>query len=237
MSEPTKTPFEALRARLDADESSRSSLQDREYCSIASKVPGWSRLNHYLFFRSMVEATDIQCVLIVGVYHGRDICFLLDARNKFAEFHHLAIHGVDKFNDTECADWLPTAKGKTWEENQYGPPPTIKAAAENICPHLRRKGEVKLIQQPDEDYLATTENKFDLIYLDSSHDYETVARQLVQVRRLCAGASTIIAGDDFNDEGTFGVKKAVTEAFGAVATLGGLIWFTDAAHFVPAIKW
>ena len=42
--------------------------------AIASRVPGWSRVIHYLFFKSVFEVMpEIKTVLILGVYMGRDI--------------------------------------------------------------------------------------------------------------------------------------------------------------------
>lgn len=229
--------FDRLKQVLDEDDSARSSLQDRECSKIAAKVPGWSRITHWVFWKALLDATPLRSLLMCGVYQGRDICLLLHARNLFHPGRALRIIGVDRFTDTDCDDWLETARGKSWEENKYGPPPSVQVAAQNIQAYLRNGDDVRLIQQDDAEYLAGASPEWDGIYLDSSHDYATVHRQIDQCRTLCRHAETLIMGDDFNDEGTFGVRRAVTEHFGSVATLAHLIWFTDAARYKVPITY
>ncbi len=54
--------------------------QDLERLSEISRcIPGYSDARHYLFFRRLLATTGITNILILGVYFGRDIAFILEA--------------------------------------------------------------------------------------------------------------------------------------------------------------
>lgn len=225
-------PYDALQARITADTSTQSSMCDRQQSAIAAQIPGWSRISHWVFFRSLLDVTPMRRLLVCGVYHGRDIAYLLQLRTRHYPERPLRIIGVDLFRNGDCADWPAGMKNRklSWMDAGFGPPPSIDAAIASLSEYARN-GEVSLTQDDDEHFLANCKEVFDTIYLDASHDYASVARQLRQVRKLCQSGETIICGDDFRDGGTWGVEKAVREAFGSIHVVGDQIWFTDAAHF------
>lgn len=194
---------------------------------VGRRIPGWSRHLHYLFFKSWLDAfPEAQSVLMLGVYMGRDISFLLDA----APGRRLQVVGVDKFADTPCADWPEEKRGMSWTTAGFGAPPNAKTALENIAP--RDEHAVRLIEADDAVWLEQVQGAFDLIFVDTSHDKATVLRQIRQIHKLCH-PFTIVAGDDYNNgPATWGVKEAVTESFKRHHALGETIWFAGARDFL-----
>lgn len=202
-------------------------LHQSAAAKIAAKIPGWSSAYHYLFFKSVFTAfPEIRNVLIIGVYQGRDIAFMSATCE-----HELAIVGVDKFSDSPCEDWPEEAKGKTWQEAGFGQAPSVALAQNNLAPLLPAKHLLRLIEADDAVWLPSVVGKFDMIFLDTSHDKQTVIRQLAQVRALCH-EKTLIAGDDYeNIYPTWGVKDAVTEAFKEYQVLADTIWFASVEDY------
>lgn len=209
--------------------------------AINTRIPGWSGPAHYAFFLAAMQRLMYSCnhyrpinILVLGVYHGRDIAYMLDIARQMHDGDRFHITGVDKFDAAPCADWPEEKRGLTWEQAGFGPPPSLATAQQNL---KHGEHQVKLIAMPDEQYLATHCERFDFIYVDTSHDYETVKRQLGQLPAHCAGMDAIIAGDDYSDEGTWGVKRAVTEAFGQYySVFANWIWSAPASALAPAAR-
>lgn len=236
------TPTQKLSAAITANEQFLESYKERAHL-IGRRVPGWSRHFHYLFFKSWLDAfPEAKTVLILGVYLGRDISFMLDAakgssnvrewkqdgssRLLPAKGRALQVVGVDKFNAQPCDDWPEEKRGMTWEQAFNCQPPDAKKALENINP--QEPHQVRLIEADDAVWLPVVQGQFDLCYIDTSHDFATVARQIKQVRPLCH-ANTIIAGDDYaNGEAYWQVRQAVSEGFKSHQVLAGMIWFAGA---------
>ena len=193
---------------------------------IIELVPGWSRGHHFLFFKAVMHAMpELRSILILGVYMGRDICFMLEA----AKFRPLQVVGVDKFNAEPCDDWPEEKRGMTWEEAFHCAPPSLELAEKNT--RAEKPHSVMLVKQSDVDWLPTATAKFDLIYVDTSHDKATCLRQFAQVKKLCH-PNTIIAGDDYAPlEKTWGVSEAVAEAFTTHQVLADTIWFAGAGDY------
>lgn len=188
--------------------------------TICSVCRGWSSPAHYAFFAAVRDAAPFSDRwLVLGVYEGRDIAFIKD----HAPDTHIT--GIDLFSDGPCNDWPEEIRGKTWEEAGMGPPPTIERARANL-EKLGLAEDVMLIRGDDAAVLPTLAAngvKFDVIYIDTSHDYATVARQIQQVRALCH-EKTILCGDDYQPRETWDVRRAVCEALPLHAVFGDTIW-------------
>lgn len=195
--------------------------------AISQRVGGWSKQYHYYFFKSFLDAfPEARSVLIVGVYLGRDISFILDAAGE----RHLTVTGIDKFNAEPCDDWPEEKRSMTWEQAFNCPPPDIEVAYGNIGANGNHA--VHLVKANDKDWLESANGAFDLIYLDTAHDKATVQRQIRQVHKLCH-PFTIIAGDDYeNIMPTWGVKEAVAESFRSHQVLADTIWFAGAEGYL-----
>lgn len=188
--------------------------------AINAKVHGWSGNAHYLFFKAVLNAKPPALrVLILGVYHGRDIAYLIDLLKTYHAGRAIEIVGVDRFTADPCADWTPSKEVRTWETEVHAPPPNLEVAQANTA-----DPRVRLIKSDDFQFLETTGETFDVLYLDTAHDFNTVIRQLRQVRRI-AKPGALICGDDYSDRHTWGVKSAVQKGFGENhRTIADWIW-------------
>ncbi len=194
---------------------------------INERIRGWSNVNHYLFFKSFLDAfPEAKSILIVGVYLGRDIAYMLDAAGE----RSLNITGVDKFNAEPCDDWPKEKLGMTWEEAFNCPPPSITEAYKNLPFHGTQN--VTLHKADSRDWLESASGAYDLIFIDASHEYASVSREIRAVHKLCH-PHTIISGDDYqNVQPGWGVTEAVTEAFKSHYHLDYRIWFAGAEDYL-----
>jgi hypothetical protein len=200
-------------------------MTDNERCAaVCADVPGYSDAKHYAFFRHMLSQ-NIQSMLMLGVYCGRDLAMCCDIAKDFPDRRFMFL-GVDKFSDTPCDDWPEDARDKTWEQAGYGTAPCLSRAKENIERHRPENTAVALIPKDDLEFLASCPISFDCVYLDTSHDYGHVRRQLSLVKNACH-IKTLICGDDYSDAGTWGVKRAVIEAFYSHGVFAEWLWHAN----------
>lgn len=193
--------------------------------AICQRIPGYSLGAHYGFFKWSITAhPDLRDILILGVYHGRDIAFMLDIIARYCPDRAITITGVDKFSDTPCADWPADRRALSWQDAGFGAPPTRAAAIANLRLCAPSAASVDLIECPHEEYVSGASHVFDLIYQDGSHDYPSVSAQHRAIPRLCRSPSTLVCGDDYSDDGTWGVKRAVTESFKESLLFENWIW-------------
>lgn len=195
--------------------------------AINQRIRGWSNVNHYLFFKSWMDAfPEAKSVLIVGVYLGRDISYMLDAAGE----RPLSVTGIDKFNAEPCDDWPEEKRGMTWEEAFNCPPPDQQKAYENI--NAAKHHKVTLIKADDKDWLEAASGAYDLIFLDASHEYASVSRQIRAVHKLCH-PFTIVSGDDYSQaQAGWGVDTAVKAAFKSHHHIDYRIWFAGAEDYL-----
>lgn len=200
-------------------------IKDRdraEYREVESAVPGYSGLQHYAFFRTLVVEYGVRSILMLGVYLGRDISLLLQISKVYGIPLHIV--GVDKFTNDSCLDWPDEKRAQTWQEAGYGNPPDLEAASR----HLQRFGlgasNVRLVKGPDEAFLAGTPSPFDLVFLDTSHDTATVKRQIEGSLRFLHPKG-FLAGDCFRDDGSWGVATAINSEFAKFWRVGDSGWF------------
>lgn len=194
---------------------------------------GWADLKHWTWQQQLLtKLPNLRKICMLGVYMGRDVAYmaahLADLRQP--PFH---ITAVDLFSDQPCADWPEEKRGLTWEQAGFGSAPQLGAVQQNF-ETLGLANHVTLVREDGEVFLRNTTETFDLIYIDTSHDYETT-RDTILAALPRLDKMGILAGDDFSDEGTWGVKKAVTELCPEVRIYQNWIWFAPKALFnVPA---
>jgi hypothetical protein len=194
---------------------------------------GWSDYKHWMFFKKMLTRASVRSVCVLGVYYGRDIAYLGSLATQL-RLKNVRITGVDKFEDKYCEDWPAELRHKTWSESGFGPAPRLDLASANI-ETLGLSGLVNLVSSLDWQFLANTEESFDMIYIDTSHDYESVSRLIELSMERCSKRG-LIAGDDYSDKGTWGVKRAVSDSFRQHRTFGGKIWYARPADFQARVR-
>jgi len=187
---------------------------------------GYSGRRHWSFWSHLLKTRKPRKLLILGVYFGRDIAFLLELQKQYQT--SLAITGVDKFEDKFCDDWPEETRKKSWAEAGFGPAPSIQAAMDN----LRRLGHslngVQLVRARAEDFLRSTTDFYDFIYIDTAHDYESTVELIgLAVARLAPGGR--MGGDDYSDQGTWGVARAVKACFAKhyLFKTNSQIWYAE----------
>ena len=188
---------------------------------INRRCRGYSGPGHWRAFERMLAEPGIRRIGVLGVYHGRDIGYMAAILRALGRRDH-EIVGVDRFEDSACADWPEELRGLSWEEAGFGPPPSLEVARDNLAALGLDEGVV-LVKGTAEDFLAGTDRRFDLLYLDTSHDYETTVRQLELAAPRVAPEGWL-AGDDFSDRGTWGVARAVRDCFRRFETFYDWIW-------------
>ena len=197
---------------------------------INARVPGWSDERQYGFFKKLfAENPGIYDMLMLGVYHGRDLCYIVDILRRYHAGRTMRIIGADRFTAERCADWPRWVE--TWEELTHGmPPPNLRAAEKNIDSDY-----VELFMRDDVDFLeslARQKSKFDCIYVDTSHDYKSV-RAVLQLVPSVGKAGAIICGDDYVEANGWGVVRAVNESFCNITLHAGHIWVTTVEDAAP----
>jgi len=173
--------------------------------AINAHIPGWSGPNHYCFFRTMLEKFPIQSILMLGVYHGRDLAYIEDIQKRLFPTRGLKLVGVDLFDPGPMADWPENMRDRTWQEMGFGPNPNEKAATNNAPTAVIVKGN-------SIEYLALGGVTFDLIYFDTSHDENTLKSE-IEACSKSVHSQTLLSGDDYNDNPNWGVKRVVDRSF------------------------
>lgn len=222
------TNADKLQAAILANEPNLPKFRERAD-AINQRIRGWSNANHYNFFKSWMDAfPEAKSVLIVGVYLGRDISYMLDA----AGDRPLNVTGIDKFNAEPCDDWPKEKLGMTWEQAFNCPPPDITQAQLNIAEYMKPIHRIELIKADDKDWLEATNGAYDLIFLDASHEYASINRQIRAVHKLCH-PFTIVSGDDYaNVQPGWGVEDAVKQSFKSHYHIDYRIWFAGSEDYL-----
>jgi len=196
---------------------------------IDAQCRGWSGDRHWAWQRTLfTQVPYLRRVCMLGVYDGRDTAYaaaLLAALRKDG----FSIAGVDLFSDAPCADWPEEKRGLSWEEAGFGPAPVL----EHVAGNLRALGldeYVTLHRQDAVAFLTETGAEFDLIYIDTSHDYKST-RDTIQAALPRLHDQGILAGDDFSNQATWGVKQAVEEACPTVRVFADWIWYAPKNEF------
>lgn len=170
----------------------------------------------------------IKNICVCGVYFGRDIAYITTILNSLGR-HDYQIVGVDKFEDSYCDDWPEEKRNLTWQEAGFGPAPTLNKTKGNLF-ELGLAANVFLVSDLDVNFLKNTQQKFDFIYLDTSHDYETV-RKTIKLSLGCLSPNGMLGGDDFSDEGTWGVASAVRDSLTKYDVFFNWLWLAKPSDY------
>jgi hypothetical protein len=111
---------------------------DWDHCAALKEgVPGWSKIEHYLFFRELLRSKakpEPLRILVCGVYHGLDMRYIAGLAEKLGQ--KIELVGVDLFEDKPCADWPEEQRkeGVKWVDSIHKAPPPDMQAAKRNCP-------------------------------------------------------------------------------------------------------
>jgi len=176
---------------------------------------GWTTPGHCAFFEAALrELNFAPRILVCGVYRGMDLR-LIEYAGSIAG-RDPCLTGVDLFSDGPCQDWTDDQRGKSWEENGFGPPPSMEEAAK-AAPRAR------LIKSNSIEFLRSTKEMFDWIYLDTSHDRATVLAE-IEAAKPRVNAGGILSGDDYMGPQTWGVAEAVQTLLPHHVVLFNRVW-------------
>jgi hypothetical protein len=141
-------------------------------------------------------------VVEVGSWAGRSACILADAG--------ATVTCVDHWQGNKNDDGTKGVDAET----------AFNTFLENTKAY-REKGQIDYFKGSSEEaarHYAKTGAKFDIVYIDAEHDYESVKRDIAAWKPL---AKRIVSGHDFHSFP--GVKKAVSEEFSSFQTQGN-VW-------------
>ena len=194
---------------------------------IDSVCIGYSGQHHWQFFRQILANTEIKNICIIGVYYGRDMAYMKAILQELGRTDCMIV-GVDKFEDSFCEDWPEEKRNLNWQEAGFGQAPNLQTTRSNLL-KLGLSSNVFLVSDFDVNFLQNTLQVFDLIYIDTSHDYQSV-KNLINLSLAKVKPNGFLAGDDFSDEGTWGVAQAVRESFPEFELFYNWIWFAKASN-------
>jgi hypothetical protein len=172
--------------------------------------------------RSVILRQSPKSLLVLGVYHGRDICLIGCTASENPE-KAIEVIGIDKFSDSPCDDWDVEKRKLSWEEAGFGEAPSIEKARSNIERFRPSNMKVGLVISDDAEYLSGCKRKFDAIYIDTSHDYDSVKKIISLCGDVCS-ENGVIFGDDYEGNPKWGVKKAVSELFADHSVHESSVW-------------
>jgi hypothetical protein len=200
----------------------------RTRSQIDAQCPGYSGRAHWSFFKTVLPRFTTPDICILGVYQGRDIAYMATVLQASARLDY-TITGVDKFTDSPGEDWPNDVKHLSWREAGFGEPPEMQRAHSHL-ENLRLAANVCLHQGRADAFLNNTSQFFDFIYIDISHDYDsTIAAIDASIPRLKPGG--LLAGDDFSDQGNWGVSRAVRERFDQFQLYFNWLWLAEAGDY------
>jgi len=174
---------------------------------------GWNALRKAECTWLAEQATTRKCIVEIGTFYGTSAVVL--AENTSGE-----VYCVDDW--TGGTDYtaisLMAANNDTWE-NTYDQ--CIKNTANLRNVHIIRKSSL------DAANLFSGIKQFDMVFIDASHDYESVKKDIEAWRPLLS-AGGLLCGHDFN-EALPGVEQAVKECLGpsGYRRAAGYIWVAE----------
>ena len=77
------------------------------------------------------------------------------------------------------------------------------------------------------DVLRAHAHEFNVIYLDTSHDYETVKAELIAIKAQEADHHFTVCGDDYSGQNNWGVACACDELLPYHVPLFNRIWLAE----------
>ena len=168
------------------------------------------------FFLDEVRKKKPKNFLEIGVFHGvtsRNVCELLHSIHK----NDFKFTGIDLFsNDSEALkdEVIPNTKFSNPLKNIYYrhivrlDPYSMKSVKKLLKKFIKN---INIIQGNSNEVLKKLDlNKFDYVFLDGGHKFETVKNDLENLTQVVANRGTILC-DDYDLSYAPGVKNAINQ--------------------------
>lgn len=153
---------------------------------------------------SWVRKNQPESILEIGVFNGHFASRMLREANIYSKNVHYT--GIDLFKDLQT-DQNYLSEASLWPDSKNN----VLALLEREFP----KADVNLLQGFSDEVLPNLkEFKFDLIFIDGGHAYETVKKDWILCKDLLTENGVIFFDDYTNKNGTnsgFGVNQLVDE--------------------------
>lgn len=192
---------------------------------------GWSNVTQWKMFKIILSEYHIRNICVAGIYQGQDIGYIAAIAQELG-IQNYHITGIDKFEDSYCADWPQEIRGKSWESAGFGKAPQLEAAISNIK-KLRIHKHVTLVKSDDGRFFRNTREQFDFIYIDTSHDYKSV-RNLIRLGIKKCKPGGVIGGDDYAHKSMWGVIEAVNESFRKFKLVNNYVWYANREDYIKS---
>lgn len=186
-----------------------SSCDDRELLLVITSIEGWMTERELQYLCEMAQGKH---VLEVGTFLGRSTINMLRYAKRLVSIDHFAgnIHdiAVEMVRQIE-------GKGSTlWQQFLH------RLAEYDV-------GDTEFVLMKMDVTKASMllgAQAFDFVFIDGSHEYEDVLRDVRLLRSRVADGG-VLAGHDYYTDGNFpGVRKAVDELFGKPDEVVETIW-------------
>lgn len=189
-------------------------LTDEEILKVKhfAKSDGW--FNFELFYKDIVENNKFTTFVEVGSWKGHSIISL--AKALLEKGDHFELFAVDLWNK------LPK-DNELWTEFPEQIPLLYKIYTYNLAKAQVRGHVFDLINASDKAADFFENGTVDFVFLDASHDYEAVKRDIEAWKpKLRKGG--ILAGHDYHNGG---VRPAIEATLDHVSVLSGCdVWHT-----------
>ena len=180
--------------------------------SHAINTPGWMSVEELTYLAEAASKSNI--IVEVGSWKGRSTIAL--AANTPGR-----VIAVDSFlgdpNYAPHAEEIESNGGWEWLYDEFQRNLKSAGVAEKVYPIIGNSVKVA----------TSTYTKFDMIFIDASHDYESVKDDIIAWKPLLREGG-ILCGHDFNEDNWPGVVKAVRELIPVFRVVPGTtIWTTE----------
>ncbi len=144
----------------------------------------------------MIRGLRDLCNDINNYYKSRSIS-MVEVGSYIGESTNIFLNNLN-LTELSCID--------AWEPNNKYHVEDISMAYDIFTAQFKHNPKVKIYKGYSTNFVSLSE----VIYIDASHKYEDVLADILHWKVNCS----IICGHDYEDEGKYGVKRAVDEIFG-----------------------
>jgi len=168
-------------------------------------IPGWFPKTNQETLEMLIKKHNVKTVLEIGTFVGLSAVWFAERVER--------VYTVDPFDAITRIDYLRD-EWKQAAKNQF----------ERFIENTKQFGNIVSIVNTSEGAYETMdkEKMFDLIYIDGSHEYEDVKKD---IEIWAPHAKLVICGDDYTESWP-GVKQAVDEC-GLNVNKNQRCWFVE----------